>query len=90
MLEAFLEGRAQEADMVANNLNPNEITRHKKAWDEAQNGGFGSGNVYVGAGAGEFRTGDVVGPSYFVKPTLVLSAGANPRFSPAATFKPAP
>ena len=31
MIEALLEGRAQEADMVANNLNPGEIEKHKKA-----------------------------------------------------------
>ena len=36
MIESLLEGRASEADMVANNLNPGEITKHKKAWDEAQ------------------------------------------------------
>jgi methyl-accepting chemotaxis protein len=36
LIEALLEGRAQEADMVANNLNPGEIEKHKKAWDGAQ------------------------------------------------------
>jgi methyl-accepting chemotaxis protein len=36
MIEALLEGRAAEADMVANNLSPGEIEKHKKAWDAAQ------------------------------------------------------
>ena len=36
MVENLLRGRASEVDMVANNLNPGEIKRHKKAWDEAQ------------------------------------------------------
>ena len=36
MIANLLEGRGNESDMVASNLNPDEVMRHKRRWDESQ------------------------------------------------------
>ncbi len=41
--------------------------------------------IYVGAGAGQFRTGSA-GPSYAMANDVILAAGANPIFNPDTTF----
>lgn len=41
--------------------------------------------IYVGAGAGQFRTGSA-GPSYSLGNDISLNSGANPVFNPDATF----
>lgn len=41
--------------------------------------------IYVGSGAGQFRTG-TAGPSYYLGNEITLNAGANPVFNPDATF----
>lgn len=41
--------------------------------------------IYVGAGAGQFRTGSA-GPSYTLANSILLGAGANPVFNPDSTY----